>query len=100
MSGRFAAGAQVGEHRVDALLVDQAQRRVGDAQAHPAVPLKPEAAVCRFGGKRRLVLLFAYETLLPTIGAASDLADWADRLLGLRLFELGFELDVQSGLWL
>src|SRR3954471_5289551 len=41
-----AALAQVGQHDIDALLVDRAQARVGDAQADPALlALDPETAV-------------------------------------------------------
>src|SRR5690606_8067187 len=44
-SSGFAARAQVGQHDVDAFLVDEAQRRVAHAQPDPPVlALDPEAA--------------------------------------------------------
>lgn len=46
----FAAGAQVSEHGVDAVFVDDAQAGVAQAHAHPAVfALNPELAILQIG---------------------------------------------------
>jgi hypothetical protein len=48
--GQTACRGRPGEDFVDALLVDQAKRCIGDAQAHPAVfALDPEAARLEVG---------------------------------------------------
>jgi|JI61114BRNA_FD_contig_81_1173280_length_561_multi_3_in_0_out_0_2 hypothetical protein len=46
----LTGGAQVGQHHFDALLVDQAQGGVGQAQTHPAVfAFNPEPARLQIG---------------------------------------------------
>jgi hypothetical protein len=66
---RVAAGAQVGDDLLDAHLVDQPQAGARDAQADPAVLASTQKRrYWRFGRKRRLVLLLAWDTLFPTIG--------------------------------
>src|SRR5690606_5376007 len=83
----FAAGAQVGQHRIDALLVDQPQRRVGDAQADPAVlALDPEAAVLKVRQEAALGLVVRVRDVVADHRRFSgDLADSGhDGLLGLE----------------
>src|SRR3546814_6119032 len=49
-SGQFAAGAQVGQHGVDAVLVDDADGLGGNTQANPAVfAFNPEPARLQVG---------------------------------------------------
>src|SRR3569623_1097282 len=49
-SDLLAAGTQLGDHGLDAILVDGAQRGVGDAQLHPTVFAgDPEAALVQVG---------------------------------------------------
>src|ERR1700733_10490459 len=54
----FAACAQVGEHGVDAVLVDQAQAGVRNAQTHPTIfAFNPETAVLQVRKKTTLGLV-------------------------------------------
>ncbi|CAG9248595.1 hypothetical protein PCAR4_220009 [Paraburkholderia caribensis] len=54
----FATCAQVSEHSVDTVLVDQAQTGVRDAQAHPTVfAFDPETAVLQVREKTTLGLV-------------------------------------------
>jgi hypothetical protein len=65
----FAAGTQVGDDLVDAHLVDQPQRCIADAQGTQRFSVSSQKRrYCRFGRKRRLVRLLAWETEFPTIG--------------------------------
>jgi len=59
-------GAEVGDDLVDAVLVDDPKSLVGHPQ--PDVALLGFEPYCRFGRKRRRVLLLAWETLLPLCG--------------------------------
>ena len=68
--GRQLGVGGLGEEGVEAAaVVDGAQRRRRDAEARvwPSVSLVSDTSF-RFGRKRRLVLLLAWLTLLPTIG--------------------------------
>jgi len=67
-SDLLAAGTQVGEDGIDAVLVDGAQGGTGNTQLDPTVLRSdPEAALVRLGRKRRRVLFMACETLLPVV---------------------------------
>src|SRR5882672_4066467 len=61
----FAALAQIGEHDVDAHLVDRPQRSVGDAQAHPTpLALDPEPAVLQVGHEAALGLVIGVRDVM------------------------------------
>src|ERR1700684_3392362 len=54
----FATCTQIGEHGIDAVLVDQAQTRVRNAQTYPAVfALHPKTAVLQVRQKAPLGLV-------------------------------------------
>src|SRR4051812_6948176 len=62
----LAAGAQVRQHGVDAVLVDQAQAGIGNAQAHPAVlALDPETAVLQVHFEPALGLVVGVGHVVP-----------------------------------
>src|SRR4029079_2040255 len=62
----FAARAEVGDALLDADLVDQAQGRVRDAQAHPAVlAFDPEPAVLQVGQEAALRFVVGVGHVVP-----------------------------------
>src|SRR5574337_33553 len=73
----LAARTQVGDHLLDADLVDQAQRRVGHAQPHPAVlALEPEPARLQVGQPAPLGLVVGVRDVVSHHRAlARDLTD-------------------------
>src|SRR5215831_10983297 len=64
-----AARADLGEHDVDSLLVDRAQRRIGEAQAHPAVlAFDPEPAPLQVGQEAPLRLVVRVRNVVSDLG--------------------------------
>src|SRR3954451_673214 len=88
MSDALAARAHLGEHDIDAVLVDGAQSVVGKPQAHPAVlALDPETAALQVGHEAPLGLVVRVRNVIAHHrGFSGDLADSSHRsLLGMRL---------------
>eukprot|EP00456_Euglypha_rotunda_P035864 TRINITY_DN2760_c0_g1_i18.p3 TRINITY_DN2760_c0_g1~~TRINITY_DN2760_c0_g1_i18.p3 ORF type:complete len:100 (+),score=9.50 TRINITY_DN2760_c0_g1_i18:119-418(+) len=73
----FALGTQVGDDLFDADLVDEPQRRVGHAQAHPPVlGLEPEATVLQVRQEATLGFVVGVGDIVPHHRAfARDLTD-------------------------
>src|SRR5205085_12465234 len=73
----LAARAQLGEHDVDALLVDRAEPRVREAEAHPAVlAFDPEAPALQVGQEPPTRLVVRVGDVMARHGGLSgDLTD-------------------------
>src|ERR1700758_1359801 len=72
-SDLFATGAQVGDHGLDALLVDGAQRLVGDAQFHPAVFAgNPEPTLMQVGQPAAAGLVVGVRDVIAGLHTLSD----------------------------
>ena len=65
-----AAGAQIGEHGIDAILVDGTQPGIGQAQTHPTIfGFDPEAAILQIWQKATLGFVVGVGNIVASIGA-------------------------------
>src|SRR5574343_440660 len=73
----FAAGTQVGQNGVDALLVDDAQASVGNTQTHEAVfSIDPETTILQVRQEAALRFVIGVGNIVPNHrGFTRDLAD-------------------------
>src|SRR4051794_21024577 len=88
MSDALAARAHLGEHDIDAVLVDGAEPVVGKPQAHPAVlALDPGTAPLQVGHEAPLGLVVGVRNVVAHHwGFSGDLADSSHgSLLDMRL---------------
>jgi len=85
----LAARAKVRQHRIDAVLVDRAQRSVGQPQVDPAVlALDPKAATLQVRQEPALGLVVGMGNVVPYHGGfASDLTNSSHRSLHALEFE-------------